>query len=121
MIYELLIRGTAEGTISGSHAIDFVDGRPGLPRPIKASDWPAIASEINAALIATVAELQGTLAERDTALSSLTDAILTVKSAPDIDTAKTIAREATRNETEKKRAALLAEIAAKQEELDRLI
>lgn len=90
--------------------------------------WTAVENHIEqqvsqAASIAAsaLAEKDSVITSKDTALTSLTNAILAVKSAPDIDTAKTIAREATRNETEKKRAELVAEIAAKQEELDRLI
>tara|TARA_R110000796_G_scaffold251769_1_gene383966 strand:- start:26820 stop:27059 length:240 start_codon:yes stop_codon:yes gene_type:complete len=57
-LYELLIRGKSDGTISGSHAIDFVDGRPGDPRPIAAEDWPAVASDVNSLLSSKITELE---------------------------------------------------------------
>jgi hypothetical protein len=58
MLYELLIRGTVEGTISGAHVIDFEDGAPGLPRAIYEDDWAEISGEIDALLSAQIATLE---------------------------------------------------------------
>ena len=57
-LYELLIRGKSDGTISGSHVIEFDGDRPGLARPVTDADWPAIAVDINALLSAQIAALE---------------------------------------------------------------
>jgi hypothetical protein len=63
-LYELLIRGKADGSISGSHIIEFdTAGNPGLARPIKDEDWIGIAPGINAALTSRINDLEAELAE----------------------------------------------------------
>lgn len=122
MIYELLIRGKADGTISGSHAIDFdANGNIGVARPVKAGDWPAVASALNGALVATNAELSAALTEKETTLTTLSAAILEIKAAPDLETAKAHADHAMLDEKAKKVVALDAQIAALQAEREGLI
>ena len=63
-LYELLIRGKADGSISGSHIIDFdANNNPGAARPIKNEDWAGIAPGINAALTSRINDLEAELAE----------------------------------------------------------
>lgn len=57
-LYELLIRGDLKGSLSGSHAIDYVGGLPGNPRAITSSDWPAIVGQIDSLLASRIAELE---------------------------------------------------------------
>lgn len=52
--YEILIRGKANGTLSGCHAVTAAGG---APRTITAEDLADLAPEINAAALARVAEL----------------------------------------------------------------
>lgn len=79
MIYEILIRGKSDGTVSGSHVIDFdAAGNIGAPRPILDADWPAVAADVNGALIeqlaARDAEITALKAEHASILAAAVDA-----------------------------------------------
>lgn len=83
MLYELLIRGKSDGTISGSHIIEFdAAGNPGQPRSIRDEDWPSIVPGINAALTNRIAVLEEELATalNSDQLNSNTDTVPDAKS-----------------------------------------
>ena len=66
-LYELLIRGKEDGTISGAHVIDYLDnGLPGLARPVQEADWPAVASEVNALLSGQITTLEAAATTKET-------------------------------------------------------
>lgn len=122
-LYELLIRGKDDGTISGAHVIDYLDnGLPGLARPVQEADWPAIASEVNASLSGKVAELEAEKAELEAAKSqqeadlAITNAKLDEVEAmidnPDLDDTATVQAI--------KRPLREARLDAKQREIDEL-
>lgn len=72
-IYEILIRGKSDGTISGSHIIEFdVNGNPSAPRPIKDEDWAGITPGINGALVAQVAAQEAALATANAQIAEMT-------------------------------------------------
>lgn len=134
--YEILIRGTADGKLSGSHVIDT----PGAnARPITPADLADIAPSINAAAILESSELvaahTSVLAAKDAALSAAqaaqaaaeakVEALLKgaqdVLALPDtqsrVEAAEALIASVQATENEKKRIALAAEIASKQAEL----
>lgn len=64
-IYEILIRGNADGTIAGSHAIEFdASGRPGDPRPLTEKDLKSALSEFDGKAIAEIDALKLRQGER---------------------------------------------------------
>lgn len=72
-LYEILIRGTKDGTISGAHIIEFdTNGNLGAPRPIKDEDWAGIAPGINGALVAQVAAQEADLATANAQIAEMT-------------------------------------------------
>lgn len=83
MLYELLIRGKNDGTISGSHIIEFdATGNPGPPRSIRDEDWTSIVPGINVALTNRIAALEEELATalNSTLPNSNTDTLADAKS-----------------------------------------
>lgn len=84
MLYELLIRGTKEGNISGSHIIEFdAGGNIGSPRSIKDEDWAGIAPGINAALTAQISALEAEVASSNDALAMATEQIAEMTATQD--------------------------------------
>lgn len=76
MIYEILIRGNNDGTLAGAHAIDWENGVPSrVARPIEESDWPDVASAVNAVVLeeneSLRAAAQKAAEEKDAALAEL--------------------------------------------------
>lgn len=72
-LYELLIRGKNDGTISGSHIIKFdANGNPGAPRAIKNEDWPSIAQDINGVLVAQIESQNTALAAAEAQIAEMT-------------------------------------------------
>jgi hypothetical protein len=125
--YEILIRGNADGTLSGCHAIDIVGGDA---RPITQADLATIAPAINAAALATnadeLAKVKADLDAKNALIESAKEGIKTAiadKELDDTATVATIAQIVAIAElpsVEKRKAELAAEIAAKQEELQKL-
>lgn len=131
MIYEILIRGKADGTISGSHAIDFdANGQPGLPRPIGAKDWPDFAANINTALLATGDAVESKQAELDAltqahlaTLDAITAAVNDEGTPTDTAVLAIAAQaktDATKDDVQKQKDALTQEIAEAQKKLESL-
>ena len=76
MIYEILIRGNNDGTLAGAHAIDWENGVPSrVARPIEESDWPDVASAVNAVVLeeneSLRAAAQKAAEEKEAALAEL--------------------------------------------------
>jgi hypothetical protein len=125
--YEILIRGNADGTLSGCHAIDTAGGNA---RPITQDDLAAIAPDINAAaLITNAAELErvkAELADRNALIESAKTAIKSAIADANLDdtaTVATIAQVVAVAELpaiEKRKLEIEAEIAAKKAELEAL-
>lgn len=125
--YEILIRGNADGTLSGCHAIDTAGGDA---RPITQDDLAAIAPAINAAAFSTnAAELErvkAELAERNAFIESAKTAIkgaIADQSLDDTATVNAIAHVVAVAELpaiEKRKLEIAAEIAKKQAELEAL-
>ena len=125
--YEILIRGTPDGTLSGCHAIDTAGGDA---RPITRDDLAAVAPAINAAALATnAAELErvkAELADRNALIESAKTAIkgaIADATLDDTATVATIAQVVAVAELpaiEKRKLEIAAEIAAKQAELEAL-
>jgi len=113
MLYELLIRGKADGTISGSHIIEFdANGNPGIPRPIKDSDWAGIAPGINGALVAQVATQEAALTAATAQIAAFSAA-----KAGDFGPLREVLAAASMRDTERKRAAAEAALAKAQADL----
>jgi len=125
--YEILIRGNADGTLSGCHAIDTVGGDA---RPITQADLDAIAPTINAAALTTnadeLAKVQADLAAKNALIDSAKNAIKSAIADAALDDAATVAAieqvlsAAELPSVEKRKLEIAAEIAAKQAELDAL-
>lgn len=133
--YEILIRGNADGTLSGCHVID----KPGADaRPVTPTDIAAVAPAINASAIAQIAEIKEKSADELAAIKADLDAKNAliasakegIKSAiadqkldyeATVSVIAEIVATAELPEVEKRKAALAAEIAAKQAELESLI
>lgn len=75
--YEILIRGTKDGKLSGSHVIDTFGADA---RPITTADLSAIAPAINAAAIATADSIA---AEKDAEIATLTESLTALESLRD--------------------------------------
>lgn len=129
--YEILIRGNEDGTLSGCHAIDTVGGDA---RPITQADIALLAPTINAAALITNAEelarvnellaaTRDDLAAKNALIDSAKNGIKGAIADAELDdaaTVATIAQIVTLAELptiEKRKAALAAEIAAKEAEL----
>lgn len=107
-LYELLIRGKADGTIAGAHAIDFdANGVPGLPRPITVKDFPAIAKDFNAAALARVGELEAEAARLNSVLTAARNAF----DKGDVDAMNEIRRKVDLPEKQRQLETIDAEIA----------
>jgi hypothetical protein len=121
--YEILIRGNADGTLSGCHVIDVHGGDA---RPIKPTDLESVAPAINADAIAQIAEKQAALDAKNQVVNQAKAGILSAIDNPQLDPEATVAAiveiitTAELPPAEKRRAELEAEIAAKQAELDAL-
>lgn len=131
MLYELLIRGKNDGTISGSHIIKFdANGNPGAPRPIKDSDWAGIAPGINGALVAQVSAQEAALAAATAQIAEMTTtqdglvvqatAAFAAAEAGDFGPLRQVLTAASMRDTERKRVAAEAALAKAQAELDAL-
>jgi len=121
--YEILIRGNADGTLSGCHVIDI----PGADaRPITPADIEGTAPAINAAAIAQIAEKQAALDAKNQVVNQAKSEILAAIEDPKLDPEAKVAAiveiitTAELPPAEKRRAELEAEIAAKQAELESL-
>lgn len=131
-LYELLIRGTKEGAISGSHIIEFdTNGNPGAPRSIKGEDLAGIAPGINGALVAQVAAQEAALtaataqiaemtATQDGLVAQATDAFAAAESG-DFGPLREVLVAASMRDTERKRATAEAALAKAQADLDALL
>lgn len=138
MIYEILIRGKADGTISGSHVIEFdANGQPGLPRPIAQKDWPSFVVGINTSLLSTEdavaskqAELETLTQQKQAEIGALKQdhattlnaisAVVNDESTPTDVAVLAIVTEATKDDTQKKRDALTTQIETLQKQLSAL-
>lgn len=131
VLYELLIRGTKEGAISGSHIIEFdASGNPGAPRPIKDSDWAGIAPGINGALVTQVSAQEAALTAATAQIAEMTttqDGLVAQATAAfaaaeggDFGPLREVLVAASMRDTERKRAAAEAALTKAQAELDAL-
>jgi hypothetical protein len=121
--YEILIRGNADGTLSGCHAVDTVGGNA---RPITPDDLELIAPTINAAALTTNADQLAIVQAELTAKNALIDSIKNAIADADLDDAATVSSikqvlaDAELPSVEKRKLEISAEIAAKQAELEAL-
>jgi len=141
--YEILLRGDANGHLQGAHIIEVVGGDA---KPITEAQWPGIVKGINDAALATAlaktaemkaleeskaAEVQAmagsAIAELETIKTRTAWAIeqastvIADASVNDADTVSVISSvldELNKDEAQRKRDTLLADIAKKQAELD---
>lgn len=127
-LYELLIRGKADGSISGSHIIEFdANGNPGAPRPIKDEDWAGIAPGINGVLVSQVASQEAALATANAQIAEMTatqDGLVAQATAAfaaaeggDFGPLRQVLVAASQRDTERKRAAAEAALAKAQADL----
>jgi len=130
-LYELLIRGKNDGTISGSHIIEFdANGNVGVPRPVKDEDWAGIIPNINGALITQVAAQEVALAAANAQITEMTatqdglvaqaTAAFTAAEGGDFGPLRQVLVAASMRDTERKRANAEAALAKAQAELDAL-
>lgn len=83
-IYEFLLRGTPDGTLSGGHVIFFdATGREGSPQPIGATPdaitWPHVAGLLNAAALAAVETLTAQVATLQAAATEAAEQLATAR------------------------------------------
>lgn len=74
--YEILIRGE-NGSFKGAHVVDVPGG---VARVVLAADWPTLAKDFNAALLATVADKDAALTAKDAVLAAKSEELTSLQS-----------------------------------------
>lgn len=124
--YEILLRGDKDGKLKGAHIIR-TDG--GVAEPIKPEDWPSVCASINAASLKTQADVDALQAAFDLYVKSAQSAITATATAiadaklddkATVEAISAIVVELQTPEVEKQKAALAAQIASAQAELEAL-
>lgn len=121
--YEILIRGNADGTLSGCHVIDVYGSDA---RPVTPDDLAAVAPAINADAIAQIEVIKADLDAKNALIDSAKNSIKSAIADAKLDAAATVSAIAEIVATaelpsiEKRKATLAAEIEAKKAELESL-